>query len=240
MKAELELGYLAVPDGGGPGVVVVHDVWGLYEHFRDVARRLAAEGFVVLAVDLYRGLAERPRGDDPGAFLRELPDPDVLATLRRAVDFVSAHPDTRGGTGVVGFCMGGSYALLAGALVSGVRAIVPFYGVLSYETGLYASATPLSPMKKPMAPLDAARRLVCPVCAFYGDEDAFVSLDDIRELERRVQAKDPDARVKVYAGAGHAFANDTRPQAYRPEAALDAWGTMTAFLHRHLDAERPA
>jgi len=240
VQKTIDLGYLSVPDGGGPGVVIIHDVWGLYDHFRDIANRLANEGFVALALDLYRSMDSRPRADDPGAFMRELSDPAVLRDVQAAVDALHAHPAVAGqGVGVTGFCMGGSFALLAGALVQRVDAVAAFYGILSYGTGLYASERPLDPAKKPIEPLEAARSLRCPMIAFYGSEDQFVSLEDVSELERRAGSGLHGSQVHVYAGAGHAFVNDTRPQAYRPEAASDAFRHMVTFFRETLARAEP-
>jgi carboxymethylenebutenolidase len=232
-------GYLAAPESGGAGLVVLHDVWGLYDHYRDLARRFAAEGFVTLAVDLYRYFEARPLPEDPGAFMRELSDPLVISEIQAAVDYLRALPNvTEGRVAVTGFCMGGAYTILAGASVSAIAAIAPFYGILSYRTGLYASSKPLDPAKKPREPLDAASSLRCPMLGFFGADDVFITEADVRELERRVSAGVEPARVHVYEGAGHAFMNDTRPAAYRPGAAEDAWGKLVAFLHERLDAPR--
>jgi carboxymethylenebutenolidase len=231
----VDLGHLAVPDSGGPGLVVVHDVWGLYDHYRDLATRFAGAGYVTLAIDLYRGMTERPRPEDVGGWMRELSDVDVLKDVQTAVDFLRAHPAVgKRGVGVVGFCMGGSYALLSGALVERVSAVAAFYGILSYQTGLYAGAAPVDPRKKPTSPLDAAERLRCPMIAFYGTEDPFVSMDEIRELELRAGATSNGVSVHIYTGAGHAFFNDTRPQAYRPETAKDAWAHLLTFFDEAL------
>lgn len=231
----LDIGYLAVPDGGGGGVVVVHDVWGLSDHQRDIARRLSAEGFVTLAVDLYKRLGGA-KVSDPGAFMRALPDADMLAAIESAAQYLHIHPGvgTRG-VAVVGFCMGGMYALLAGASLRGLAAVVPFYGILSHSHGLLHDPNGLDPRKKPREPLDAALDVTCPLLGFFGAEDPYVPLDDIRELERRLSR--PNQAIRVYEGAGHAFMNDTRPAAYRPEAAADAWRRVVAFLHEHCDAD---
>src|SRR5689334_3861259 len=121
MRTEaLDIGYLAAPDGGGGGVVVIHDVWGLSDHQRDIARRLAGEGFVALAVDLYARLGN-PKIQDPGAWMRGLSDADVLATVARAVEHLRRDAGVGGRpVSVIGFCMGGMYALLSGASVPGI------------------------------------------------------------------------------------------------------------------------
>jgi carboxymethylenebutenolidase len=230
----LELGYLALPADGGPGLVVIHDVWGLSDHTRDTARRIASAGFVTLAVDLYRPLGP-VEIREPGPFMRELSDPDLLATIQRGVDFLHAHPAVAGGrVGVTGFCMGGTYALFSGALVDGVAAVAPFYGILSHHHGLYHSDAGLDPKKKPREPLDAARDLRCPMLAFFGAEDVFIPLSDVRALEAATRTSPHSVEVRVYEGAGHAFMNDTRPAAYRPDSARDAFDRMVTFFRREL------
>jgi len=231
----VELGTLVHPDAGShPGVVMIHDVWGLSDHTRDLAQRLAAEGFAVLAIDLYR----RDPGleiQDPGAFIRELSDPQVEADIALAVRFLQDEAASRGRkVGVVGFCMGGMYALLAGCGVPGVAAVAPFYGLLSHEHGLLYTPGGLDRARKPRAPLDAARELACPLLGCFGADDALIPSSDIEELRRRARATGQPVEIVVYPGAGHAFMNDTRPDAYRPEAAADAWRRMVAFLRAQL------
>jgi carboxymethylenebutenolidase len=235
-KESLDLGYLAAPDGGGPGVVVLHDVWGISEHYRHIARRLASEGFVALSVDLYRKLGGVTI-QDPGRWMRNLSDADMLATIESAAQYLHVHPAVGArGVAVIGFCMGGMYALLAGASIRGLAAVAPFYGILSHQHGLLYDPAGLDPRKKPREPFDAALDVTCPVLGFFGAEDPYVPLADIQELERRLTR--PAQEVRVYDGAGHAFMNDTRPEMYRPEAAADAWARLVAFLHEHCGSDR--
>lgn len=234
---ESDLGYLALPAGAThAGVVVVHDVWGLAEHTRDFARRFAVEGFVALAVNLYRKLGH-VEITDPGSWMRNLSDPQVLGEIASAVrELREANGCTR--VGVVGFCMGGSYALLAASGAPGmsarVDAAVPFYGILSHRHGLLHAPDGLDPEKKPCEPLAAARNLACPLLAFFGAEDPYIPLDDVDELKRALAGVGAPHEVVVYPNAGHAFMNDTRPQAYRPEVAADAWRKTITFLNTHL------
>jgi carboxymethylenebutenolidase len=230
----LDLGYLAVPEGGGPGLVVIHDVWGLYDHFRDLARRFADWGFVTLAVDLYQPLGGATVTEF-ASFMRELSDPLVLGTVQRAVDFVAGRPEVAGRkVGLTGFCMGGMYTLLAAAGVSGISAAAPFYGLLSHEHGPLFSETGLDPAKKPRQPIDAAGDARCPLLAFYGKDDSIVPVADALELKERLKHVPVPAEVLIYDGAGHAFVNDTREQLYRPEAAKDALSRLRAFMTSHL------
>lgn len=228
--SETALGYLATPEAAARGgVVLVHDVWGLYDHFRRVSERLAQSGYATLAVNLYRrtpGIAIA----DPGAFMREMSDPDVLGDIQQAVDSLRVH----GPVAVIGFCMGGMYALLAGTELRDVAAVAPFYGILSHAHGLLHAPEGLDPRKKPQAPVDAARHLRCPLLAFYGDRDVFVPMSDIAALREQLTASGQPFAIRIFEGAGHAFMNDTRPQMYVPEAAETAWRELLSFLHEHV------
>ena len=227
----LEIGYFVAPQAGAhPGVVMIHDVWGLSDHTHDLARRLAREGFAVLAVDLYRKTG-KPRITDPAsasAWIRELPDPVVMETLQEGIDFLAAHPSVGGHElGITGFCMGGQYALLGACTCRGLGAAVVFYGMLVYAKGL-------DPGKKPRAPLDAVGDLTCPLLGLFGADDPLIPVSGVEELERRLAKTSRPCEVKVYAGAGHAFMNDTRPEMYRRAIAQDAWGRMLSFFREHL------
>ena len=232
--SDVELGFLALPGGGrSPAVVMIHDVWGLSAHTRDYATRLAREGFAVLAIDLYRR-APPAKIDDPGAWMRALPDPQVLADLGAGARFLAALPETNGRVGVLGFCMGGMYALMAGCAELGFAASVPFYGILSHSHGLLHDPAGPDPARKPRAPIAMAAELRCPLLAFFGDQDAFIPLGDVQALERALARAPAKSEVVVVPGAGHAFMNDTRPDAYRPEAAGAAWRRTVEFLRAQL------
>jgi carboxymethylenebutenolidase len=230
-----ELGFLARPgDAPAPGVVMLHDVWGLADHTRDLAARLAGEGFAVLAVDLYRGLSSRDVGGDPGRWIRGLSDPEMLATIQTAIDALAGGASRGRRVGITGFCMGGQYAILAAAGCTGLSAAVPFYGMLSHEHGLLAPAPgepPLDPVRKPRSPLEAAAHVRCPVLALFGADDAFIPVEDVRALERELAKTGPEHVVSLYAGAGHAFLNDTRPELHRPAIAAEAWSRLLHWLH---------
>lgn len=218
-----------------PGVVMIHDVWGLSDHTRDLAQRLSAEGFAVLAVDLYHRLDAVEIGN-PGAWMRSLSDPQALADVQASVDLLAAHPACAGRRiGVTGFCMGGMYALLAACGCRGISACVPFYGLLSHEHGILHDEAGPDPARKPRAPLDAVGDLGCPLLCFFGEDDEFIPLADVRLLEERLRGGAQPAEVVVYPGCGHAFMNDRRPEAYRPETARRAWRRMVDFLGQRLD-----
>jgi carboxymethylenebutenolidase len=224
----IEHGHLVRPDGGPhPGIVMIHDVWGLAEHTRDLAGRLAREGFAVLAVDLYRRKG-KVEIRDPGAWIRDLSDAQVLADVQAAADFLAQGAASGRKLGVTGFCMGGMYALLAACSCEGLAAAVPFYGMLSYRGEMLEG-------KPGRAPLDAVAELRCPLLAFFGEQDPFIPLTQVELLEERLKGVEPASEVVVYPGAGHAFMNDTRPDAHRPGAAADAWTRTVTFFREQLE-----
>jgi carboxymethylenebutenolidase len=227
---DVELGFLAQPGSPAPGVVMIPDVWGLYEHYKDLARRLAGEGFAVLALDLYRRIGGTPPIKTPEeamAWIDGLDDREVLGDVQACLDFLAAGPAASARIGVTGFCMGGQYALLAACTCTGLSACAPFYGMLRYAGGL-------DPQRKPRAPLEALLDLSCPVLGFYGAEDHLIPQADVDALRAGLAASSHGGEVILYPGAGHAFMNDTRPALYREDAARDAWPRLVGFLRERL------
>ena len=211
-------GYLAYPDDGGayPAAVVMQEWWGLNEHIKDVARRLALEGYVVLAPDLYKGqVATEP--DEARKLVMELDMPAAVAEIGSAIDYLLAQENVSSAqAGVVGFCMGGGLALmtaLADAGVGKVGAAVPFYG------------QPLSP--------EQAAQVQAPILGLYGADDGGIPVAAVQAMQDALTAAGVDNEFQIYAGAPHAFFNDTRAS-YRPEAAADAWARMLAWFEEYL------
>lgn len=217
-----------------PSVVFVHDVWGLSGHSRELAADLASEGFGVLEIDLYRQMGEFEI-EAPGPFIRSLPDPRVLADLDAGADWLAAETNARSKIGVMGVCMGGTYALLAACLSDRFVAAAPFYGILSYDSGMLANPAGRDFDLKPIAPLEAAGQLKMPIVASFGAEDDFIPLDQVSDLKAAFAKSGQVAEVDVYGGAGHAFLNRTREAAYRPDASAAAWKKLIPFLHSTLD-----
>jgi carboxymethylenebutenolidase len=200
----------------------------LYEHYRDVARRFAEEGFYTLAVDLYsrEGAPNLPDMESVFRWIAALPDRRVLGDLRAAVEYLSGRDDIRtDAIGVTGFCMGGQYALMAACTIPRLAACVSWYGMLRYaETNAV----------KPESPLMMAPRLGCPYLGLFGEEDGIIPLADVEALRAILERERKTFEIVTYAGAGHAFFNDTRADAYRPAAAADGWQRCLAFFRRHL------
>ncbi len=232
-----ELGHHAHPDSGvHPGVVLIHDVWGLADHTRDLAGRLASEGYAVLAVDLYRR-QQNVEIADPGEFMRGLSDPLAVADVQAGIDFLAEHPASAGRpAGVVGFCMGGMVALLAACECDGLSAAVPYYGLLSHTHGILYTEEGLDPALKPREPLAAAADLRCPLFGIFGGLDTFIPKQDLDALERTLAKTPHETEIAVYPAAGHAFLNDTRPDAYRKDDATHAWSRMLSFLSQSLQS----
>lgn len=212
-------GYLALPESGsGPGVIVIQEWWGLVSHIVDVANRLAAEGFVALAPDLYGGTTTHD-ADEAGRLMQELPEDQSARDLSGAVDYLLGHDAVVGSSvGAVGFCMGGGFVLsLAAQQGDRIAAAVPFYGVSAGGTPEFSGLT-------------------APVLGHYGTQDDFVSADSARELAATIEQQSGHAPEFHYYPAGHAFFNDENLLGtYDEEQAKLAWDRTLAFLHAQLE-----
>lgn len=217
-----------VGDGPFPGLVLIPDVHGLSDHYRDVATRFAAQGFFTFALDIYSREGAPKLADLDAVFrwIAALPDGRVLGDIAGAVALLGAHPEVRReSVGITGFCLGGQYALLAACSVGGLAACVSWYGMLRY--------TERNDLK-PASPLDLAPNLSCPYLGLFGAADALIPQADVEELRALLTRAGKRFEIQVYEGAGHAFYNDTRPDAYRPAAAADAFSRAIHFLREHL------
>jgi carboxymethylenebutenolidase len=208
-------GYLSKPSSGsGPGVIVVQEFWGLHDHIKDMADRFAAEGFVALAPDMYHGdMARDP--DEAMKLLMALNIDQVAKELRGAAQALKANGATGPAVGAVGFCMGGQLALYAGTVCPDVGAVVDFYGI--------------HPNVKP-----DYSKLSGPVLIICGDQDQMSGPEVSGQVEQGIKAAGKQAEMVVYPGAGHAFMNDTRPEAHNQDAAADAWGKTVSHLKSNL------
>jgi carboxymethylenebutenolidase len=210
-------GYLVLPaSGSGPGVIVIQEWWGLTSHIADVANRLAAEGFVALAPDLYGGATTHDAAE-AGKLMQALPVDRAARELGGAVDYLLGHDAvTSSQVGAVGFCMGGGFVLvLAAQQGDKIGAAVPFYGVLQ-ECPNFAN-------------------LSAPLLGHFAEQDEFQSMDQVRELAATIERQSgqrPDFR---FYPAGHAFFNDENLLGtYDPEQAAKAWDATLRFLHEHV------
>lgn len=212
-------GYVANPqaDRPLPGVVVIQEWWGLNEHIQDVTRRMAAEGFVALAPDLYRGVVAAEPGE-ARKLAMELDRDRAVKDIQGAVNYLIAQPDVLPKkVGIIGFCMGGGLAGWMASVGINIGAVSVFYGArgkLDDETAASISA---------------------PFLGIYGEADASIPLDIVRHNESMLKKHGKICEFHIYADAPHAFFNDTRAS-YRETYADDAWQKTIAWFKKHLIA----
>lgn len=214
-------GYLATPDAAtGPGVVVLHAWWGLTEPFRQACDRLAEAGFIALAPDLYHGKTATTVAEAEvlGAALDQQVDRwrgDITGALRFLRHNGASSPaDGRGTFGLVGFSLGGAYALdTSVTLADEVAAVVIFYDTylgLDYRS--------------------AKAAYLC----HYAEDDSFVSAESVAQMGQELQAAGRSATIYTYPGTKHWFVESNRPEAYDAAAAALAWERTLAFLNTEL------
>lgn len=211
-------GYLSTPQGKGkfPALVVIHENRGLNDHTRDVARRFAAEGFVALAPDILSrkgGTGSMASPDKAREAISTIPAEEAIADLRAGLAYLDRHAKVKSGRlGSVGFCWGGARSFMLAAEEPRLRAAVVFYG----------SAPPPEKLAQ----------VRCPVLGLYGETDERITsrVPEVAEILKKAGKR---FEYKIYAGAGHAFFNDTGER-YNAEAARDAWARSLAFFRKHL------
>ncbi len=217
-NAKTAEGYLALPPlGAGPAVVVIQEWWGLVPHIRDVADRLAAEGFVALAPDLYHGKTTT-EPDEAGKMMMNLQLETAAKDMAGAIDYLLGLDATTGAAaGAIGFCMGGGLVLWLSTLEPRVAACVPFYGAIPWD------------QVQPDYEQAGAAYL-----GHYAVNDAWATIDGARRLEQHLTAIGKEVEMHYYEGTDHAFFNDDRPEVYDPSAAALAWERTLAFLRGRL------
>lgn len=219
---QLAYGYFAFPSDmiePLPAVVLVHDWWGLNEETRSAANRLAAEGYMVLAVDLYGGDVVTNASEARTRTIAVVEDPAAVEeNIRQAIDFmeeVAGAPTA----GVVGWGFGGSWALQSAALFpERIDAAVVFYGQVSDD-------------ESRLSAIDA------PVLAIFGGDDQSISAASIEAFEAAMGRLRKPLDIQVYPDAGHAFSDPARSK-YDPGVAAAAWERMLGFLSQSLAAAR--
>lgn len=222
--------YLSRLESGdlSPAIIVLHEVFGLTEHIKDVSDRLAREGYVVLAPDLLA--RERPPkvGADREVlfqFFAKIPDQRVLSDLDQAIEYLKGlwfvNSDR---LAVIGFCMGGTYSLLLAENSKQLAAALVFYGMLFY---------PEITENKPAMPISGTEAISCPLLGFFGGRDHVIPARHIKEFEERLKGAGKVFQLYIYPNADHAFFNDAREN-YRLEEARDAWKRTLKFLEVYL------
>lgn len=216
--------FVARPEAPGtyPGLVVIQEAFGINDHIQDVCRRYAALGYVVVSPDLFHrhGVESIPYSEIAEAkeLIATLTDDQVVDDVFLAVEALRADPAVDNARlGVVGYCFGGRCAYVAASRLTGLRAVVVYYG------GRIATA-------EPGAPIERTGQISGSVLAHFGGQDASIPADQVDALDRALDAADVDHLVVTYPDAGHGFACDARPANFDPAAADAAWTRTTAFL----------
>jgi carboxymethylenebutenolidase len=210
-------GILYAPAGKGPfpALVVSHEWWGLNDWVKEQASKLADQGYVALAVDLYRGkVATTP--DLAHELMRGVPEDRAKRDLHAAVEFLKSQPNVRKDRiGAIGWCMGGGYALDVALQEPDLAAAVINYGHLATDP-------------------EALKNINAPILGIFGGQDRGIPPDDVHKFEQQMKQRGKRVEIKIYDDAGHAFENPNNKDGYRAADAADAWKRTADFLARTL------
>jgi carboxymethylenebutenolidase len=206
-------GILYAPEGKGPfpALVVIHEWWGLNDWVKEQAAKLADEGYVTLAIDLYRGkVATTP--DEAHEIMRGVPEDRAARDLHAAVDFLKSQSNVRKDRiGSIGWCMGGGYSLNVALQEPTLAAAVINYGHLA------ADATSL-------------KKINAAVLGIFGAQDRGIPVDDVKTFEQILKQQGNKVEIVIYPDAGHGFENPNNKTGYRADDTADAWKHTTSFL----------
>lgn len=192
-------------------VVLIHEWWGINDHVRDLAGRYAAEGFICVAPDLFRGKTTKD-SKEAAKLMHELDTVDGMETIRQAIAEAKRNYKV-GKIGITGYCMGGTFALRAACEIEELAAAAPFYGDIPEDNVL--------------------AKLKVPTIFLAGARDAWISPQKVAVLKEATRIYNLPLEAVSY-DADHAFFNDTRPEVYNPAAAADAWERVLKFFREHL------
>jgi carboxymethylenebutenolidase len=213
-------GYVAEPSHGGhqhPAVIVIQEWWGLDDHIKDVARRLATEHYFAIAPDLYSRQGSKVTKDPnvAGELMSGLKQSDGIDDLLSTIDWLKAQSSVRASrVGIIGFCMGGSYAMALPCVSRDIKAAAPFYGEIPQDEKL--------------------QNLTCPIFYAYGENDGWIQRKDVDRLASALRKFNKPGEVKIYPGCSHGFFNDTRADIFSAKDARDAWERSLKLFEQNL------
>jgi len=223
--------YLARPLGAGPhpGVVLFHHMPGWDEASKEMARKLAYNGYACISPNLH---FREGKGNsvDNSTSVREaggMPDARTMGDVEGAIAYMNALPYHNGKVGIIGFCSGGRQVYLAACTVSGIDAAVDCWG-----GGVICPPEELSD-RQPVAPIEYTKDLACPILGLFGNEDARPSPEDVNKTEEELKKHNKNYEFHRWDGAGHGFFAVDRPS-YRQHAAVEGWEKVLDFYGRHL------
>jgi carboxymethylenebutenolidase len=219
--------YVAQPKENGPhpGIVVIQEAFGVNDHIKKVTDRLAAEGYVAIAPDIFHREAERviPYAEMPKAIatLQRVVDSKAMEDVGAAIAHLKSQSNVKSNSiGVIGFCMGGRLAYLTAAQhANDIKAAVPYYG------GGIPAGNP--------SPLSRTGEIKCPMYLFFGAKDQLIPMDNVSQINNELTSKKVPFQMKIYPEAGHGFNCDDRGS-YHEASAKDAWEKTKAFFAQHL------
>jgi carboxymethylenebutenolidase len=204
---------LYTPEGKGPfpGILVIHEYWGLVDWVKDQASKLADQGYVALAVDLYRGKVTTSP-DEAHELMRGLPEDRARRDLKAAFEFLKSQSNVKKDRiGSIGWCMGGGYSLDVALDEPTLTADVINYGHLAVDP-------------------DSLRKINASILGIFGAQDRGIPPDDVRKFESQLKQMGKKIEIMIYPDAGHGFENPNNKDGYRPADAADAWKRTVAFL----------
>ena len=204
---------LYTPEGKGPfpGIVVIHEWWGLNDWVKDQASKLSDLGYVALAIDLYRGkVATTP--DEAHELMRGLPEDRAKRDLHAAYEFLQSQSTVKKDRiASIGWCMGGGFSLDMALQESTLRADVINYGHLATD-------------------VDSLKKINAAILGSFGGQDRGIPVDDVKKFEQALKQSGKKVEIVIYPEAGHGFENPNNKDSYRPDDAADAWKRTVKFL----------
>lgn len=210
-------GILYTPSGNGPfpALMVIHEWWGLNDWVKDQASKLSDQGYVALAIDLYRGkVATTP--EEAHEIMRGVPEDRAKRDLDAAFAFLASQPSVKKNRiGAIGWCMGGGYSLDVALQEPTLAADVINYGHLATDR-------------------DAIEKIHASILGIFGAQDRGITPGDVHKFQQTMQELGKKIDVKIYDDAGHAFENPNNKDGYRPADAADAWNRTVDFLAANL------
>jgi len=206
-------GILYTPAGKAPfpAIIVIHEYWGLNDWVKEQASKLSDQGYVTLAIDLYRGkVATTP--DVAHEIMRGVPEDRAKRDLHAAFEFLASQANVRKDRiGAIGWCMGGGYSLDVALQEPALAADVINYGHLATDP-------------------EALKKINAPILGSFGGQDHGITPDDVHKFEATLKQLGKQVDVKIYDDAGHAFENPNNKDGYRAADAADAWKRTVDFL----------
>ena len=210
-------GILYTPEGKGPfpGIVVIHEWWGLNDWVKEQASKLSDQGYVTLAVDLYRGkVAKTP--DEAHELMRGLPEDREKRDMQAAVQYIQSQPNVKkDDLGSIGWCMGGGVSLDVALQEPTLKADVINYGHLATDP-------------------ESTKKINAAILGLFGGQDRGIPPEDVKKFEQLLKQQGKKLEVVIYPDAGHAFENPNNTAGYRADDAADAWKRTVNFFAANL------